>query len=153
MQNLLIFFFIICFSIFVTGQNVNPSYDPELARSLGSDELGMKWYVLVILKTGQTVVEDANHRNQYFSGHMSAISGMAKEGKLIIAGPLGANENQYRGIYILTAGSVEEAQEWLQADPAIKDGVFDVDIIRWYGSAALPEYLKYHEKIIKHAPN
>mgnify|MGYP001241442149 CR=1 FL=1 len=152
MQNLLIFFFLFSFTHFITGQNVNSSYDSELAQSLGADELGMKWYILVILKSGQTVVEDANQRNQYFSGHMAAIGVMANEGKLIIAGPLGANENQYRGIYVLTAESVEEAQEWLQTDPAIKDGVFDVDVFRWYGSAALPEYLKIHEKITKNSP-
>ena len=34
-------------------------------------------------------------------------------------------------------------------DPAIEAGILDYEIFDWYGSAALPEYLKIHEKIQK----
>ncbi|MEY3422473.1 MAG: hypothetical protein RIR48_2790, partial [Bacteroidota bacterium] len=34
-------------------------------------------------------------------------------------------------------------------DPAIKAGIFEVDLIPWYGSAALGEYIKISEKITK----
>jgi hypothetical protein len=36
-----------------------PAYDAELARALGADELGMRRYVLVILKTGPNKVPAA----------------------------------------------------------------------------------------------
>ena len=78
---------------------------------------------------------------------------IAEEGKLIIAGPLGKNENNYRGIFILNdIKSIEEAKELLQTDPAIKNGLLDYEIFTWYGSAALPEYLQFSDKIWKSKP-
>jgi len=44
---------------------------------------------------------------------------------------------------------MEEANALLQLDPAIKAKVFDTELFKWYGSAALPEYLKAHSKIEK----
>lgn len=78
---------------------------------------------------------------------------MVKEEKLIVAGPLGENKLNYRGIFILNnIKTVEEAKELLLADPAIKNKLLDYDIISWYGSAALPEYLPYSDKIWKLKP-
>lgn len=68
-------------------------------------------------------------------------------------GPLGKNEKNYRGIFILdNIISLEAAKELLQTDPAIKNGLLDYEIYNWYGSAALPEYLPASEKIWKMNP-
>ena len=48
--------------------------------------------------------------------------------------------------------SIEEAVELLQTDPAIKNGLLDYEIFTWYGSAALPEYLPFSDKIWKSKP-
>ncbi len=77
---------------------------------------------------------------------------LAKEGKMIVAGPVGNNIKTYRGIFILNLTSVEEADRILQTDPAIKEKLLDAELYNWYGSAALPEYLKYDEKIWRIKP-
>lgn len=78
---------------------------------------------------------------------------MVKEEKLIVVGPLGKNENNYRGIFILNnIKSIEEAVELLLTDLAIKNGLLDYEIFTWYGSAALPEYLPFSDKIWKSKP-
>lgn len=131
----------------------NPNYDKSLADKLGGDDYGMKAYFLVILKTGTNTTTDKALINESFGGHMDNIHRLVEEGKLIVAGPLGTNENNYRGIFILNnIHSTEEAKELLQTDPAIKNGLLDYEIFDWYGSAALPEYLPYSDKIWKSQP-
>lgn len=138
---------IVSISVLAYGQNVNTNYDKALADSLGADERGMRSYVLAILKTGPKQVSDNDSLNLLFRGHMENITRLANEGKLIVAGPLGKNEKQYRGIFILSAKSIEEAKEMVSTDPAVNHGIFEVELYNWYGSAALPVYLKTHDKI------
>jgi uncharacterized protein YciI len=80
---------------------------------------------------------------------MATINKLAKEGKLVVAGPLQKNDKTYKGIYILNVKTIEEANELLITDPAIKAKILDTEIFKWYGSAALPVYLKTHDKIQK----
>lgn len=131
----------------------NPNYDKVLADKLGGDEYGMKGYFLVILKTGTNTTTDKELISESFRGHMDNINRLVEEQKLIIAGPLGNNESNYRGIFILNnIKSIEEAKELLKADLAIKNGLLDYEIFTWYGSAALPEYLPFSDKIWKSKP-
>jgi uncharacterized protein YciI len=80
---------------------------------------------------------------------MENIGRLAAKGQLIIAGPLGKNDRNYRGIFILNVKSIEEAQALLETDPTIKEKVLEAEIFKWYGSAAIPTYLPNHEKIEK----
>jgi uncharacterized protein len=131
----------------------NPNYDRALAEKLGGDDYGMKSYILVILKTGPNTTTDRELISASFRGHLDNINRLVEQGKLIIAGPLGGNEHQYRGIFILNdVGSFEEATELLQTDLAIRNGLLDVALFNWYGSAALPEYLPASDKIWKSKP-
>ncbi|MBN8607269.1 MAG: hypothetical protein J0L81_10150 [Caulobacterales bacterium] len=114
-------------------------YDPALAQRLGADERGMRQYVLVILKTGPATNLSDEERTRLFNGHMANIGRLAEEGRLVVAGPLGANERQYRGIFILTVTTIEEAAALVVTDPAVAAGVFAYEAYPWYGSAALME--------------
>ncbi len=133
--------------------NSNPNYDKAMADKLGGDDYGMKSYFFVILKTGTNKMEDKNLKSEYFRGHMNNIDRLVKEGKLIVAGPFGKNDKNYRGLFILNnIKTIEEAKDMLQTDPAIKNGLLDYEIFPWYGSAALSEYLPYSDKIWKSKP-
>jgi uncharacterized protein YciI len=133
--------------------SANPNYDKTLADKLGGDDYGMKSYFLVILKTGANTSADKELISDSFRGHMENIHRLVEEGKLIVAGPLAENDSNYRGIFILNnLNSLEEANELLQTDRAIKNGLLDYDIFTWYGSAALPEYLPISDNIWKSKP-
>ena len=132
-----------------TKQSAETKYNAQLAQKLGADELGMKMYVLVILKTGDTKIEDKALRDSLFRGHFANINKLADEGKLVVAGPLEKNENQYRGIFILDVKTFAEAGLLLQNDPTVSQGIFKPEMYEWYGSAALPVYMQTHKKIQK----
>jgi uncharacterized protein YciI len=124
-------------------------YNKALADSLGADEYGMKMYVLVILKTGENKTTDKATIDSLFKGHMANIGRLAANGKLVVAGPIGKNDKNYRGIFIFNAKTVEEAKGLLATDPAFKSKLLDAELYPWYGSAALPVYLETHKKIEK----
>lgn len=130
----------------------NPNYDPGLAESLGADDYGMKSYILVMLKTGRNTTAEKSVIDSCFRGHLQNIQRLVDQGKLIVAGPLGKNDQSYRGIFILNITSVEEANELLKTDPAIKENLLAAELYSWYGSAALPEYLETADKIWKVKP-
>ena len=135
------------------AMNANPNYDKSLAEKLGGDDYGMKSYFLVILKTGTNATTDQELIRESFRGHLDNINKLVSEEKMVVAGPLGSNDKNYRGIFILNnIASVEEAKEVLQTDPAISNGLLDYEIFTWYGSAALPEYLPAADKIWKLKP-
>ncbi len=133
----------------VEAQSNNPKYDKALADSLGGDDYGMKMYVLAILKTGANKTEDKAITDSLFRGHLNNIVRLVKENKLVVSGPLKKNEKSYRGIFIFNVKTIEEATALLSTDTAIQAKLLDVELFQWYGSAALPEYLKSHEKIEK----
>jgi Uncharacterized protein conserved in bacteria len=54
--------------------------------------------------------------DKLMSGHMANIEKMAKEGKLIAAGPFEGGG----GIFIFNATSNDEVTEWLKGDPAVQ---------------------------------
>ncbi len=136
-------------SLLSVGQNTNAGYSQSLADSLGADEYGMKMYQFVILKTGPNKTTHKDSIQKAFSGHLQNINRLVKEGKLIVAGPLGKNEKQYRGLFVFKAADQAEAKALLLTDPAVKAGLLDYEIYDWYGSAALPLYLPYSERVSK----
>ncbi len=141
--------FLIAISALSTSAIAQSKYDKKLADSLGADEYGMKKYVLAILKTGPAKIEDKKVTDSLFRGHMDNINRLVKEKKLIVAGPLGKNDLTYRGIFILDVPTVEQARALVDTDPTVKSGVFAVEYLPWYGSAALPVYLETSERISK----
>lgn len=152
MKSILTFLMIMILSNFSFAQNQNPEFNKELADSLDADQYGMKAYVLVILKTGAAEIDDKEKVSELFRGHMANINKLVEEDKLIVAGPVGKNENSYRGIFILNVKTKEEAMKLVGTDPAVKEGLLAVDLYEWYGSAALPVYLETAKKITKENP-
>ncbi len=146
----LILFFIMAFNSSLKSQTVNTTYDSALAKSFDADDYGMKKYVLVMLKSGTNTSNDKNVIDSIFSGHMKNIKRLADEGSLVIAGPI-MKSDKYRGIFILSVETLEEASKLLETDPAIAEKFLDAELYQWYGSAALKEYLKIHDKIQKYS--
>ena len=138
-----------CFTVNSNAQKTNPNYDAELAKKVGADDYGMKSYIFVILKTGTNTSTDKAEVDKVFAGHMANMDTMVEAGKLVVAGPVGKNDMNYRGIFILNESDMEKAKTLLATDPAIKAKFLDYDMFPWYGSAALSEYLEASDKVWK----
>lgn len=149
MKKSLLFLLLFTFSATIFSQETESTFDKELAKSLNADDYGMKQYVFCLLKTGSNTNATKEETQKLFEGHMANINRLAKEGKLVVAGPFMKNERNYRGIYIFNANSLEEARTFVATDPAVQSKLLEAELTLWYGSAALQETLRIHDKIAK----
>lgn len=133
----------------ISAQETTSTYDEKLAKSLNADDYGMKQYVFCILKTGKNTTVTKEEQAKLFEGHMANINKLAEEGKLVVAGPFMKNDKNYRGVFVFNVSTIEEAQALVETDPAVKAGIFEVDLTIWYCTAALQETTKIHDKIAK----
>ena len=75
-----------------------------------------------------------------FAGYMANVEGLAEEGKLVVAGPfydVPRAPESWRGLFRLNSSDTAEARGWVDQDPAVQAGVFDVVLAPWYSSGAL----------------
>ena len=149
MKQLLLLLVFLSVILSIQAQQTNPKYDAELAKKVGADDYGMKSYIFVILKTGTNTSTNKIEVDKAFAGHMTNMNTMVEAGKLVVAGPIGENDKNYRGIFILNESDMGKAKILLATDPAIKAKFLDYDIFPWYGSAALSEYLEASDKVWK----
>jgi uncharacterized protein len=132
-------------------QGVVPLYDEALAAELGADDYGMKTYVMALLKSGPNRDQDEETARQLQEGHMANIRRLADEGKLIMAGPF-LGGGPLRGIFLFDVATVDEARELTLSDPAVQAGRLEMELIPWYGSAALMKMGEIHARISKMNP-
>ncbi len=116
----------------------NPqNYNQALAEKLGADDYGMKMYVMAFLKKGPKRNQTPEEAAALQKAHMANIGEMAQSGKLVLAGPFAENDAGIQGIYIFNVATVDEAEKLTATDPAIQAGRLIMELIPWYGSAAL----------------
>ncbi|MEP7281067.1 MAG: YciI family protein [Rubrivivax sp.] len=118
-----------------SGADAAP-FDAALAQSLGADDIGMRRYVLVILKSGPTPVPAGPERDAMFKGHFSNMTRLSAEGTLALAGPLDGVDG-WRGLYVFAVAGIDEAQRLVATDPVIQRGEMVAEYHAFYGSAAL----------------
>jgi len=129
-------------------QDRQVSYDSLKAAKYGADQYGMKKYVMAFLKRGPNRNQDSTTASELQIAHLKNILRMAKEGKLVLAGPFLDND-EVRGIYVFDVSTIEEAKTLTETDPAIKAGRLEMELRPWYGSAALMEVNQLHGTLQK----
>jgi uncharacterized protein YciI len=127
---------------------VSPTFDEALADSVGADAYGMRYYVLVILKTGPTPMPASAERDEMFRGHFANMKRLSEEGKLMLAGPLDGVDG-WRGLFILAVTDLEEAAAIVATDPVVIQGEMVAEYHKYYGSAALLLVRDLHEKVAR----
>lgn len=93
-------------------------------------EYEMKTYYLVLLYRGENIDMDSLEVKKIQADHMENIGRLAKEKKLVIAGPF-LHGGELRGIFIFDVLSMEEAEELCKSDPAIIAGRLRYEIYPW----------------------
>lgn len=108
-----------------------------LALPLCAQDVPMRYYVMAILEKGPKWTKEVTPEStELLKGHMENIGRMAKDGKLILAGPL-ADAGDAAGIFVFDTASIEEARKWCDSDPAIHAGRFQVKLWKWYSAKGI----------------
>lgn len=149
-------FLLMSISLLLTAQNTNAQesknttndikYNSEKAKKYGADKYGMKTYVMAFLKRGPNRDLDSIKAFKLQMAHLKNIQKMAEDGKLVLAGPF-LDNSDLRGIYIFNVETIEEAENLTKTDPAIEAGSLEMELKKWYGSAALIEVNKIHKSL------
>jgi uncharacterized protein YciI len=83
------------------------------------------------------------------SEHLGHMKEMARQGKLVTAGPFGnAPDKAWRGMCLYRT-SLEEAKELAEKDPAVQAGLLKVVVLTWYtekGAMTFPLAEKLQER-------
>ena len=149
MKKMLLLFLFIFVMNTTFSQTKAVSYDENLAKSLQADQYGMKNYIFCLLKTGSNTKLSKEELDKVFQGHMKNISRLAEEGKLVMGGPFGENDRNYRGIFVFNVTTLAEAEQLVKTDPAVQADVLAYELTPLYSSAALQEINKIHSRITK----
>ena len=137
-----------CNSTHQNSPEFKMEYNEELAVKLEADQYGMSKYVVAFLKRGPERSQDSTTAANLQKAHLENIGRLAKEGKLVLAGPF-LDDGEIRGIYIFNVESIEEARRLTETDPAIKTGRLVMELHPWYGTAALKQVNDLHQSIQK----
>jgi uncharacterized protein YciI len=86
-------------------------------------------YVFVFLNKKTDKAELAEEEvKKIMDGHMANINRLAKEGKLIAAGPFDGGG----GIFIFKSNSIGQVREWLKTDPGVLANRWNVEVLPYY---------------------
>jgi len=90
--------------------------------------------------------------------HLVNVVALLGSGKAVVAGPFG-DDADVAGIFVLRAASAEEAKTWVDADAAVKAGLFTSEIHPWWSEDIFKKAnspLKWHTvyfAFLKKGPN
>ena len=108
---------------------VPPAYDLNADTSVFSGE--MKRYWLVLLKRGNNRNQNKEDAAKIQERHIANIERLAKEGKIIMAGPIGI-DGDLRGIFIMNCADSTEVESLVKTDTAVITGRLKMEYYPWW---------------------
>jgi uncharacterized protein YciI len=90
-------------------------------------------FQLVILRAGDNPPQIPREQAMEIQKqHLAHMNGLAQQGKLVVAGPFSDQPDKtMRGMCIYRCGSIDEARQLAEADPAVKAGRLKVEVLTW----------------------
>jgi len=86
------------------------------------------YYIDLLMKKSPPAAEGPeNERMEWMQKHLSYIRSQVEAGKVVLVGPI-LEESRLRGIAIVKADSLEEAQRFASGDPLVQAGKLEVDV-------------------------
>src|SRR5215510_660716 len=113
----------------VASNSQSEKYDFAKDTSVSAGE--MKRYWLVLLQKGPNRNQDSISAEKIQAAHMANINRLAKEGKLIMAGPIGV-EDDLRGIFLMNCADSTEVENFVKTDSAVITGRLIMKYYPWW---------------------
>jgi len=89
-------------------------------------------FQMAILKKGpKWTGAQAAETQKILHQHLISILALLDSRKGVVAGPFG-DDTDLAGIFVLRASSTQEAKTWVDADPAVKAGLFVAEMHPWW---------------------
>lgn len=136
MRALLYILFFVATIVSCNNENQTPQqsgiekkYDVNTDTSLHTGE--MKRYWLVLLQKGPNRNQDSISAEKIQAAHMANINRLAKEGKLVMAGPIGI-EDDLRGIFLMNCADSSEVENFVRTDSAVITGRLVMKYYPWW---------------------
>lgn len=105
------------------------AYDLSSDTSVYSGE--MKRYWLVLLNKGPHRDQDSISKAKIQAAHLANINRLASEGKIIMAGPVGV-EDELQGIFLMNCKDSTEVENFVKTDTAVITGRLVMKYYPWW---------------------
>ena len=119
---------LLCFALGSQAQDQR-----EFSYTEGDTTYTMKRYVFMMLNSGGIKSKDSTEAAKYQKLHMAHLNQLAKEGKLIMAGPLEGG-GEHRGLLVFDVETVEDALKLEGEDPSVKSGRLKMEAFYWWAA-------------------
>ena len=127
MKKILLLLVVGMFAFVVTGKK----HTGWVTNSVASDTPRMKQYWLVMLLKGDNRTHDKETSARIQAAHIANIERLHREGKLVMAGPMGY-EKDLRGLFILDAKDSATAASYVKTDSAFITGRLRFELHPWW---------------------
>lgn len=113
------------------ANSISPPEKYDLSKDTNVSAGEMKRYWLVLLQKGPNRNQDSISAAKIQAAHMANINRLAKEGKLIMAGPVGV-EDDLRGIFLMNCSDSTEVENFVKTDSAVITGRLIMKYYPWW---------------------
>lgn len=105
----------------------------EFEYTEGDTTYVMKQYVFCLYLSGDNRDQSEEQTESIQAAHLKHIDSMVESHGLQIAGPL-ETETEKRGILIFDLPTIEDAEDGMASDPAVKAGRLRYECYRWWAA-------------------
>ena len=110
---------------------VKPAEKYDLVKDTSVYSGEMKRFWLVHLMKGPNRNQDSASRVKIQAAHIANIVRLAKEGKIIMAGPIGV-EGELQGIFLMNCNDSTEVESYVKTDTAVITGRLIMKYYPWW---------------------
>lgn len=138
MKNLIL---VLTFVVAIIAASSNKTTSATSSKSLidSTPAYEMKQYWLVLLKKGANRNHSKADGDKIQAAHMANITRLHQQGKIIMAGPIGTDQDT-RGIFIMDGKDSTEIASYVATDSAVLTGRLRFEILPWWTAKGKYEF-------------
>jgi len=110
-----------------------PAQAPDKAQEQTQPAYKMTTFQLCLLVEGPNAKTSQADPGEILASHLANLKALMATPKGVIAGPIG-DQGRLRGVLVLRTATIDEARAIASNDPAVKAGLFAVEVHPWFAA-------------------